>query len=167
MRVSVSQVDGVSVIAAGSDGLTAHSSGLRLQKWTQPGTGMTGRCLMGAGLDEEGSVRTVWAFAPPLSASATARVIGRSPQWRNGRAFTRRRRDSRMTPPCRYGCLMGPHTPSRAISRQPLAHLILTSGYSHVLAEEGRHGFELLHKPDAAENLSRVLRRMTGSRKAR
>jgi PAS domain S-box-containing protein len=38
--------------------------------------------------------------------------------------------------------------------------VILTSGYSHVLAEEGRHGFELLHKPYAAEDLSRVLRRV-------
>jgi PAS domain S-box-containing protein len=37
--------------------------------------------------------------------------------------------------------------------------IILTSGYSHVLAEEGRHGFELLQKPYAAEELSRVLRR--------
>ncbi len=43
--------------------------------------------------------------------------------------------------------------------------VILTSGYSHVLAEEGRHGFELLQKPYAAEALSRVLRQMT-ARKA-
>lgn len=26
-------------------------------------------------------------------------------------------------------------------------YMVLTSGYSHVLAEEGRHGFELPHKP--------------------
>jgi DNA-binding NtrC family response regulator len=39
--------------------------------------------------------------------------------------------------------------------------VVLTSGYSHVLAEEGRHGFELLQKPYAAEELSRVLRRVT------
>jgi PAS domain S-box-containing protein len=38
--------------------------------------------------------------------------------------------------------------------------VILTSGYSHVLAEEGRHGFELLQKPYAVEELSRVLRRV-------
>ncbi|KAA2235925.1 PAS domain S-box protein [Salinarimonas soli] len=38
--------------------------------------------------------------------------------------------------------------------------ILLTSGYSHVLAEEGRHGFELLQKPYAAEELSRVLRRV-------
>jgi CheY-like chemotaxis protein len=41
--------------------------------------------------------------------------------------------------------------------------VVLTSGYSHVLAEEGRHGFELLHKPYAVEDVSRVLRRMTRS----
>ena len=35
--------------------------------------------------------------------------------------------------------------------------VILTSGYSHVLAENGRHGFELLHKPYSIEQLSRVL----------
>jgi len=45
--------------------------------------------------------------------------------------------------------------------RRPGLPVILTSGYSHVLAEEGRHGFELLHKPYAAEELSRVLRRVT------
>ncbi|WP_262297733.1 PAS domain-containing protein [Microvirga sesbaniae] len=43
----------------------------------------------------------------------------------------------------------------------PNLPVVLTSGYSHVLAEEGRHGFELLHKPYAAEDLSRVLRRAT------
>jgi len=35
--------------------------------------------------------------------------------------------------------------------------VILTSGYSHVLAEHGAHGFELLHKPYSLEQLSRVL----------
>ncbi len=43
----------------------------------------------------------------------------------------------------------------------PNLPVVLTSGYSHVLAEEGRHGFELLHKPYAAEYLSRVLHRVT------
>nr|WP_244025903.1 ATP-binding protein [Methylobacterium sp. J-048] len=38
--------------------------------------------------------------------------------------------------------------------------VVLTSGYSHVLAEDGRHGFELLHKPYAVEELSRVLRKV-------
>ena len=41
--------------------------------------------------------------------------------------------------------------------------VVLTSGYSHVLAEEGTHGFELVHKPYAAEEISRVLLRLTGA----
>jgi DNA-binding NtrC family response regulator len=41
--------------------------------------------------------------------------------------------------------------------RFPLLPVVLTSGYSHVLAEEGHHGFELLHKPYAAEALSNLL----------
>ncbi len=45
--------------------------------------------------------------------------------------------------------------------RYPGLPVVLTSGYSHVLAEEGRHGFELIKKPYAAEELSRVLRRVT------
>jgi DNA-binding NtrC family response regulator len=48
--------------------------------------------------------------------------------------------------------------------RYPELPVVLTSGYSHVLAEEGRHGFELLHKPYAVDEVSRVLRRMTRSR---
>ena len=36
--------------------------------------------------------------------------------------------------------------------------IVLTSGYSHVLAEEGSHGFELLKKPYSVEALSRILR---------
>jgi hypothetical protein len=43
--------------------------------------------------------------------------------------------------------------------RYPDLPVVLTSGYSHVLAEEGRHGFELLQKLYAAEDLSRVLDR--------
>jgi len=35
--------------------------------------------------------------------------------------------------------------------------VVLTSGYSHVLAENGTYGFELLHKPYSVEQLSRVL----------
>ncbi|MEN3228298.1 PAS domain S-box protein [Methylorubrum rhodesianum] len=42
--------------------------------------------------------------------------------------------------------------------RQPELPVVLTSGYSHVLAQEGSHGFELLHKPYAIEDLTRVLR---------
>ncbi len=51
--------------------------------------------------------------------------------------------------------------------RRPDLPVVLTSGYSHVLAEEGRHGFELLQKPSAAEELSRVLLRATRGRSAR
>jgi PAS domain S-box-containing protein len=51
--------------------------------------------------------------------------------------------------------------------RHPGLPVVLTSGYSHVLAEEGRHAFELLHKPYAAEELSRVLRRVARVRGAR
>ncbi|MBB3974118.1 PAS domain S-box protein [Hansschlegelia beijingensis] len=36
--------------------------------------------------------------------------------------------------------------------------IVLTSGYSDVLAQEGRSGFELLQKPYSVEELSRVLR---------
>jgi len=44
--------------------------------------------------------------------------------------------------------------------RWPGLPVVLTSGYSHVLAEEGRHGFELLQKPYAADELSRTLRQV-------
>ena len=37
--------------------------------------------------------------------------------------------------------------------------IVLTSGYSHILAEDGTHGFELLHKPYSIEQLSRVLQK--------
>ncbi|MGK7871493.1 ATP-binding protein, partial [Falsiroseomonas sp. E2-1-a20] len=46
-------------------------------------------------------------------------------------------------------------------ARWPELPVVLTSGYSHVLAEDGRHGFPLLHKPYSADNLSRVLRQAT------
>jgi CheY-like chemotaxis protein len=42
--------------------------------------------------------------------------------------------------------------------RYPGLPVVLTSGYSHVLAEEGRHGFALLAKPYSAESLARTLR---------
>ncbi len=41
----------------------------------------------------------------------------------------------------------------------PTLPVILTSGYSHVLAEEGNHGFELLRKPYTVDRLSTALRR--------
>ncbi len=43
--------------------------------------------------------------------------------------------------------------------RAPGLPVILTSGYSHVLAQEGSHGFELLQKPYSIDDLTRVLRR--------
>lgn len=46
--------------------------------------------------------------------------------------------------------------------RFPALPVLLTSGYSHVLAQEGTHGFELLHKPYSAEQLGRVLSRVAG-----
>ena len=36
--------------------------------------------------------------------------------------------------------------------------VVLTSGYSHVLSEQGTLGFELLQKPYSVEQLSRALR---------
>ncbi|MCJ2050095.1 ATP-binding protein [Methylobacterium sp. J-070] len=38
--------------------------------------------------------------------------------------------------------------------------VLLASGYSHVLAENGAFGFELLHKPYSIEQLSRLLRKV-------
>jgi PAS domain S-box-containing protein len=38
--------------------------------------------------------------------------------------------------------------------------VLLASGYSHVLAENGTYGFELLHKPYSVEQLSRLLRKV-------
>ena len=36
--------------------------------------------------------------------------------------------------------------------------VVLTSGYSHVLAQNGTYGFELSHMPYSVDQLSRVLR---------
>ncbi|MGI4955681.1 MAG: PAS domain-containing protein [Janthinobacterium lividum] len=46
-----------------------------------------------------------------------------------------------------------------ASRRYPGLPVVLTSGYSHVLAQDAGHGFELLHKPYSVEELSRILRR--------
>jgi signal transduction histidine kinase/ActR/RegA family two-component response regulator len=46
--------------------------------------------------------------------------------------------------------------------RLPNLPVVLASGYSHVLAQEGSHGFELLQKPYSAEQISRVLRKVIG-----
>ena len=52
--------------------------------------------------------------------------------------------------------------------RWPDLPFVLNSGYSHVLADDGSHGFDLLHKPYSVEELSRVLRRaMAGRPQAR
>jgi len=46
--------------------------------------------------------------------------------------------------------------------------VLLASGYSHVLAQTGTHGFDLLHKPYSVEQLSRLLRKVaTGPRRKR
>lgn len=44
-------------------------------------------------------------------------------------------------------------------TRYPDLSVVLTSGYSHVLAQNGTDGFELLQKPYSVEKLSRVLRK--------
>ena len=41
--------------------------------------------------------------------------------------------------------------------RWPKLPVVLTSGYSHILAEEGSHGFELLQKPYTVDGLMNVL----------
>ncbi|CAO4144658.1 PAS domain S-box protein [Methylorubrum aminovorans] len=46
--------------------------------------------------------------------------------------------------------------------RWPGLPVVLASGYSHVLVQEGGHGFELLHKPYSTEQLSRILQRVMG-----
>ncbi|KQQ18251.1 histidine kinase [Methylobacterium sp. Leaf123] len=46
--------------------------------------------------------------------------------------------------------------------RCPDLPVVLTSGYSHVLAQDDAHGFELLRKPYSAAELGRVLREMAG-----
>ena len=47
-------------------------------------------------------------------------------------------------------------------ARYPDLSVVLTSGYSNVLAQDGTHGFELLHKPYSVEQLSRILRKVAG-----
>ena len=44
--------------------------------------------------------------------------------------------------------------------RFPALPVVLASGYSHVLAREDDHGFNLLHKPFSAEQLARILQRV-------
>ncbi|CAN7296557.1 PAS domain S-box protein [Phenylobacterium sp. LjRoot164] len=50
---------------------------------------------------------------------------------------------------------------ARAIqSRWPATPIVLTSGYSQVLAADARHGFPLLHKPYSIEELAQILRQV-------
>lgn len=51
--------------------------------------------------------------------------------------------------------------------RHPGLPVVLTSGYSHVLAQESDHGFELLQKPYSVEALSRILRLAASKRRRR
>jgi len=48
--------------------------------------------------------------------------------------------------------------------RLPRLPVVLASGYSHVLAQEGTHGFELLQKPYSAVQLGRILYQVLGPR---
>jgi len=50
---------------------------------------------------------------------------------------------------------------------RPNLPIVLTSGYSQVLAQQGSYGFELLQKPYSIEQLSRMLHRVSGSRMKR
>jgi len=49
--------------------------------------------------------------------------------------------------------------------RYPGLPIVLTSGYSSVLAENAHHGFELVQKPYSVEMLSRVIRKAIGERR--
>ncbi len=49
--------------------------------------------------------------------------------------------------------------------RWPGLPVVLTSGYSHVLASDARHGFPVLHKPYSVEELARVLRQASWGRR--
>ena len=51
--------------------------------------------------------------------------------------------------------------------RYPTLPVVLTSGYSHVLAQDDAHGFELLRKPYSAAELARVLQETAGRRAKR
>jgi len=51
--------------------------------------------------------------------------------------------------------------------RYPGLPVVLTSGYSSVLAENAHHGFELIQKPYSVEALSRTLRRAISERQPR
>jgi len=50
--------------------------------------------------------------------------------------------------------------------RFPGLPVVLTSGYSNVLAENAHHGFELIQKPYSVESLSRILRKAISEKAA-
>ncbi len=51
--------------------------------------------------------------------------------------------------------------------RLPTIPVVLNSGYSHVLAQNNEHGFELIQKPYSIDDLSRALRHALAGRRAR
>ena len=53
---------------------------------------------------------------------------------------------------------------TRVRDRWPWLPVILTTGYSHQMAQEPGHGFVLLHKPYSADALSRAIRDAIGQR---
>ena len=50
----------------------------------------------------------------------------------------------------------------RLRASRPDLPVVLTSGYSHVLAQDDAHGFELVRKPYSAEELARIFRSLSG-----
>ena len=59
--------------------------------------------------------------------------------------------------------MSGVELAERIRTAYPDLPVVLTSGYSHVLAEQGSQGFPLLHKPYSIEELAQVLERVTAS----
>ena len=49
--------------------------------------------------------------------------------------------------------------------RMPDLPVVLTSGYSHVLSQDASHGFDLVHKPYSADELSRMLGKVAAGRR--
>ncbi len=50
---------------------------------------------------------------------------------------------------------------------RPDLPVVLTSGYSQILAQDGDHGFDLLHKPYSVEELTRVLHKASQTRRSK
>ncbi|MBL7405549.1 response regulator, partial [Escherichia coli] len=62
---------------------------------------------------------------------------------------------------------MGGIAMARELKRRlPDLPVVLTSGYSHVLAQEGVHGFDLIQKPYSVDQLSQTLRNVVGKGRA-